>query len=219
ITTRIYIEDARTFKTLVLNSLMSSSAIVNAVVDSHRLEPSPDWVLFELCNDHGLGNRPIRDWETVTDIISAWNPTNSINAIVMKKYQFPRIQGHLYFEKEPGKWQKRFFQLKDFNLFYFKEPRKKTPTQFCFALRSDMPSSSFKDHTEYCKFFCVEKAGRLFDWVLALRLAKSEKMYCDQPHIFAEYPEIEQNLQSATRASLKDTHHSAPNGSLIAKVS
>jgi PH domain len=83
---------------------------------------------------------------------------------------------------------KRFCYLKDFQLFYFKEANSpdtetlvcdlslsdvytitkthpKSPTAFCFAVKSFGPDQE-------CKFFCVEKADRLFDWVLALRLAK-----------------------------------------------
>ena len=157
----------------------------------------------------------MRDWEIVTDVLSAWDRKNSINAIVMKKYSFrltlspqslsgryPRIQGYLYLELKPGKWQKRFCFLKDSVLFYYREsnnPRsetpfcnvayfdvytlsrtKKMPTEFGFAVRSISSASSFIDKSEYCKFICVEKKGRLKDWVLALRLARVKLIF----HIF-----------------------------------
>ncbi|KAJ3298930.1 hypothetical protein HDU76_006413, partial [Blyttiomyces sp. JEL0837] len=62
ITTRIYIEDARNFKTMVLTSLMTADQVIANVVQKFRIEPSPDWTLFELSNDLGI-ERPLRDWE------------------------------------------------------------------------------------------------------------------------------------------------------------
>ncbi|XJO71934.1 hypothetical protein BDV3_001362 [Batrachochytrium dendrobatidis] len=220
ITTRIYIEDARSFKTLVLTSLMSADQVVRNVIDSFHLDASPDWALFELCNDMGI-ERPVRDWEIVTDVISAWDTTNSLNAIVMKKYgyrvtlscksltgRFPRIQGYLYLEMKPGKWHKRFCVLRDSIIYYFQEAdstetvlcnlsqfdvytlsqhKKKTPTKFCFALRSTGSVSLYKNKHDYCKFISVEKRERLYDWVLALRLARNEHLFMDCPEMFEDY--------------------------------
>jgi hypothetical protein len=77
--------------------------------------------------------RPLRDWEIVTQVLSAWDSTSS-NAIVLKKYgykstlsrsylkgRYPRIQGYLYLELKPGKWQKRFCMLKQYSLYYYKQ--------------------------------------------------------------------------------------------------
>ncbi|KAJ3037479.1 hypothetical protein HDV00_001654 [Rhizophlyctis rosea] len=222
ITTRIYIEDARTFKTLLLTSLMSADQIIEDVVTKFHLDVSPDWTLFELCNDYGV-ERPLRDWEIVTDVISAWDATTSINAIVMKKYayrdtlsprslagRYPRVQGWMYMEMKPGKWNRRFFVLRDSNIYYYKDAnngssetlfcslasydiytlsqrRKKSPTQFCFALRSTNSVTYFENKEDYVKFLCVEKQERLYDWVLALRLAKSEKTFEDFPEMFEDY--------------------------------
>ncbi|KAH6575688.1 hypothetical protein BASA82_000783 [Batrachochytrium salamandrivorans] len=222
ITTRIYIEDARSFKTLVLTSLMSADQVVRNVIDSFHLDASPDWALFELCNDIGV-ERPIRDWEIVTDIISAWDSANSVNAIVMKKYgyrvtlscksltgRFPRVQGYLYLELKPGKWQKRFCVLRDSIIYYYQEAdklstetmlcnllqfdvytlsqhKKRTPTEFYFALRSTGSPSVYESKEDYCKIVSVEKRERLYDWVLALRLARNERMFIDYPETFEDY--------------------------------
>ncbi|KAI8904590.1 ubiquitin-related domain-containing protein, partial [Powellomyces hirtus] len=207
ITTRIYIEDAKSFKTLLLTSLMSADQIIHEVVTKFRQEESPNWTLFELCNDLSV-ERPLRDWEIVTDVISAWESGTSVNAIVMKKYgyrdtvsansiagKYPRVQGWMYMETKPGKWQRRFFVLREANLYHYKDAkqsgaeslfcgfsnfdvytlsqrRRKTPTQFAFALRSTDSISMFENKQDYVRFLCVEKEERLFDWVLAIRLAK-----------------------------------------------
>jgi phage-related protein len=83
ITTRVYIEDARQFKTKVLTSLMTAKQVVEDV--SLGLS-GQSWALFELCNDFGI-ERPLRDWEIVTDMLSAWDEGSS-NAIVLKKYGY-----------------------------------------------------------------------------------------------------------------------------------
>ncbi|KAJ3153101.1 hypothetical protein HDU89_000729 [Geranomyces variabilis] len=222
ITTRIYIEDAKSFKTLLLTSLMSSDQVIEEVVTKFHQEVSPNWTLFELCNDLGV-ERPLRDWEIVTDVISAWETSASVNAIVMKKYgyrdtvseksiagKYPRVQGWMYMELKPGKWQRRFFVLRESNLYYYKDakqtgveslfcglsnfdvytlsqPRKKTPSAFTFALRSTDSISMFENKQDYVRFLSVDKEERLFDWVLAIRLAKSEKTFADFPELFDDY--------------------------------
>lgn len=246
ITTRIYIEDARSFKTLQLTSLMSADQIINDVVTRFHLEQSPNWTLFELCNDLGI-ERPIRDWEIVTDVISAWDISTSINAIVMKKYgyrdtvspraiagKYPRVQGWMYMEVKPGKWQRKFFVLRESNLYYYKDAkqsgveslfcgvgnydvytlsqrRKKTPTQFCFALRSTDSITFFENKKDYVRYLCVEKQERLYDWVLAIRLAKSEKTFADFPELFEDYEEISE------KARQRVIRHMEPPSPVLAK--
>ncbi|KAI9007372.1 ubiquitin-related domain-containing protein, partial [Gaertneriomyces semiglobifer] len=188
ITTRVYIEDARSFKTLLLTSLMAADQIIHDVVTKFHLEQSPNWTIFELCNDLGI-ERPVRDWEILTDVISAWDTSTSLNAIVMKKYgykdtvsakaiagKYPRVQGWMYMEVKPGKWQRKFFVLRESNIYYYKDSdqlgSEKTPTNFCFALRSTDNIAMFENKKDYVRYLCVEKQERLYDWVLAMRLAK-----------------------------------------------
>ncbi|KAH6584710.1 hypothetical protein BASA60_000861 [Batrachochytrium salamandrivorans] len=120
ITTRIYIEDAHA---------------------------SPDWALFELCNDIGV-ERPIRDWEIVTDIISAWDSANSVNAIVMKKYGYRvtlscKVVSQEYkviftLSSNPENGKKRFCVLRDSIIYYYQEADKlSTETMLCNLLQFD----------------------------------------------------------------------------------
>jgi hypothetical protein len=54
------------------------------------------WALFELCNDFGI-ERPLRDWEIVTNMLSAWDEGSS-NAIVLKKYGYkPTLAVSVFF--------------------------------------------------------------------------------------------------------------------------
>ncbi|KAJ3023606.1 hypothetical protein HKX48_002154 [Thoreauomyces humboldtii] len=251
VTTRIYIEDAKSFKTLLLTSLMSADQIISDVITKFHQEESPNWTLFELCNDIGV-ERPLRDWEIVTDIISAWDTGASVNAIVMKKYgyretvsarsiagKYPRVQGWMHMETKPGKWQRRFFVLRESNLYYYKDakqngtesvfcglsnfdvytlslPRRKTPTKFAFALRSTDSMAMFENKQDHVRFLCVEKEDRLFDWVLAIRLAKSEKMFADFPEVFDDYDEISDKVRRRRHGDdyVKGRNHSV-SGTLI----
>ncbi|KAJ3319514.1 hypothetical protein HDV06_006247 [Boothiomyces sp. JEL0866] len=208
ITCRIFIENAGNFTTKVLTSLMQASTVVEDI--SANLQ-GDNWALFEIITEFGI-ERPLRNWEIVTDVMSTWD-TEANNAIVLKKYgyinslspaslkgRYPRIQGYMYFETKIGKWSKKFFILNDYKLCYYADgtnsgpevvfcdlsqfdvytlmrPRKKSITDFCFALKSDLNSSFFQDINDSAKFVCVEKPERLADWCLALRLAKSEYMW------------------------------------------
>ncbi|KAJ1530079.1 hypothetical protein HK096_008562, partial [Nowakowskiella sp. JEL0078] len=49
------------------------------------------------------------------------------------------------------------------------------------------PIAQFEDPAEYIRYFCVEKPERLVDWVLALRMTKSEKEFQEFPHYFEKY--------------------------------
>ncbi|KAJ3220107.1 hypothetical protein HDU67_006863 [Dinochytrium kinnereticum] len=224
ITTKIYIEDAQKFETVVLTSLMTADQVVEYLLKDHNIEPSADWTLFELANDLGI-ERPLRDWEIVTDVIAAWDASTSVNAILMKKYgyrstivpksivgRFPKIQGYLYIETRPKKWQKKFCVLREGCIYYYKESnmtgetlicrlsgfdvytlsrdKKKTPTQFCFALRSTSNIIIFENKVDYVHFICVDRQDRLYDWVLAIRLAKNELTFQEFPELFDDYEHV-----------------------------
>ncbi|KAJ3105308.1 hypothetical protein HDU97_008205 [Phlyctochytrium planicorne] len=224
ITTRIYIEDASTYETVVLTSLMTADQVIADLIKLPTIEDSPDWTLFELANDLGI-ERPLREWEIVTDVISAWDTNASVNAILLKKYsyrstivaksivgRFPKVQGYVYLEVRSKKWQKKFFVLKEGGIYYYKESnlggetllcrlsgfdvytlsreKRRTPTNFCFALRSTSNISIFENKVDYVHFLCVDRQDRLYDWVLAIRLAKNELTFQEFPEDFDDYETV-----------------------------
>ncbi|KAJ3339267.1 hypothetical protein HDU91_001044, partial [Kappamyces sp. JEL0680] len=83
ITTRVYIENSKKYLTKVLTSLMTAGQLVQEVA---LASDEARWALFELCIDYGI-ERPLREWEIVTDVLSAWNHS-SANAIVVKPYKY-----------------------------------------------------------------------------------------------------------------------------------
>jgi hypothetical protein len=70
-------------------------------------------------------------------------------------------------------------------------------------------------------FLCVEKESRLLDWVIALRLAKSEKMFVDSPSLSVKYQNemslVEDNIPNKPKSKLskKKTDRKYIDGSYI----
>ena len=89
------------------------------------------------------------------------------------------------------------------DVYTLARPRTKTPTPFCFAIRSTLSLKQYEKLEGYCKYLCVEKDNRLKDWVLALKLARSEKQWIDSPGLFEEY--------KAVIASNMQLHAASPN--------
>ena len=87
ITTRIYIGDVRQFKTLALTSKMNALSVLKYLKRKQAVPDSDEWTLFELVNDLGL-ERPLRDWEIVTNVINTWDPARTTNALVCKTYAY-----------------------------------------------------------------------------------------------------------------------------------
>lgn len=127
---RVYIETPHKYQSKTITSLTNAIQLIQEVTQSSDL--NHEWALFELCNTLGI-ERPLREWEIVTDVLSAWNQQSS-NVILIKKYQFkatlstsylrgtyPKSQGFMYLQLTPGKWHKRFCFLRKHCLYYLSE--------------------------------------------------------------------------------------------------
>jgi len=55
ITTRIYIGDASVYESVMLTSAMPASEVIKDLIRRRNIPDTPDWTLFELCNDFGVG--------------------------------------------------------------------------------------------------------------------------------------------------------------------
>ncbi|KAJ3333786.1 hypothetical protein HDU76_003600 [Blyttiomyces sp. JEL0837] len=226
VTVQIQIENSSNVKTLVVTNLMTADQVIAELIKKHGVPDDPSWSIFEVCPDFGI-EKPLRDWELLTDILNSWDTALNKNAFVLRKYghrstlvtlsivgTFPKMQGYLYLEVKPGKWQKRFCVLKKDCIFYQKmfgvggevqlcrlnnfdvyplinsQSRKNTPTPYGFAIRSTQPRVIFEKEDDYINYMCVDKEDKLDDWVLALRLAKSEATFIENPEIFKDYDYI-----------------------------
>jgi hypothetical protein len=89
---KIYIENSKRHITMTFTSLMPAEQILNEITST--LQPDPSWALFELNINLGI-ERPIRPWEIVTDVISAWSLSQS-NALIVKKSPHLNLFSNVY---------------------------------------------------------------------------------------------------------------------------
>lgn len=54
-TTRIYIDDAKTFKVVQLTNLLTTAVVVQYLKKKGLVDNSDDWTLFEIDNSHQVG--------------------------------------------------------------------------------------------------------------------------------------------------------------------
>jgi hypothetical protein len=66
---------------------MNALSVLEYLRRKQAVSDSDEWTLFELVNDFGL-ERPLRDWEIVTNVINTWETAKSANAIVCKTYAY-----------------------------------------------------------------------------------------------------------------------------------
>ncbi|KAI3654829.1 hypothetical protein MP228_000209 [Amoeboaphelidium protococcarum] len=234
ITARIYIENAQTFKTLVITSLQSAKHIVRDLKERSLLEDTSEWTLFEIINEYGL-ERPLRDFEIVTDVMTTWGK-ESPNSLLLKKYRYkdsltakgakksyPKMCGWAYVELKKDKWQKRYLELKNDGLYYSKDSKggeetllchldvydvytlmrvkKKAPTKFCFAMKSQENAAVYENPFQYCYYLCVDSLDKMKDWVLSIRSAKSRKLYLESADSSQQQQQQQTPSQSARSSS------------------
>lgn len=176
ITSRIYIEHAKMFKTLLITSLMNASQVTANVKRKAMLDDSDEWTLFELVNDLGI-ERPLRDFEIVTDVLMSWE-IKTVNALLVKKYgyrdslksnvsdAYPRMCGWLYLEVKRGKWQRRFFELKASGIYHSKDAKGTQESQLCSLSTFDVYTlmrSRQKAPTKFCFALKSQQSIKVFE--------------------------------------------------------
>ncbi|KAJ3018862.1 UNVERIFIED_CONTAM: hypothetical protein HDU68_010942 [Siphonaria sp. JEL0065] len=132
VTTRIYIESISSYKTVILTNQLQADTVIAELICilGNSFVDDGSWTLFEVCSDFGI-ERPLRDWEIVTDVLEAWDPTTSTNVLILKPYGFrntlvprciigkwPRVEGRFDIEIKPGKWKRKYFVLKEDSIYY-----------------------------------------------------------------------------------------------------
>ncbi|KAJ3244091.1 hypothetical protein HDU78_011489 [Chytriomyces hyalinus] len=155
------------YKTVILTDLLTSDMIVDQLLSlleqgNYGFVDDGTWTLFEVCNDFGL-ERPLRDWEIVTDVVGAWleggdgitpykgsNDASGLsgNKLWLKSYGFrntlvprciigkwPRVEGRFDMEIKPGKWKRRYFILRE-DCVYWKDRESDTRDTLLCRLNS-----------------------------------------------------------------------------------
>lgn len=54
-TTRIFIEDGKTYKTVQLTNLLTAAMVIQYLKRKELLDNNDDWTIFEIANSHGIG--------------------------------------------------------------------------------------------------------------------------------------------------------------------
>ncbi|KAJ3298204.1 hypothetical protein HDU79_000092 [Rhizoclosmatium sp. JEL0117] len=170
ITTRIYIDSLATYKTVILTSALSTDVVVNELLYLLTSAPSSTFVddgsytLFEVCADFGI-ERALRDWEIVTDVMEAWDPTTQDCVLMLKPYAFrntlvprcvigkwPRVEGRFDVEIKMGKWKRRWVYLRE-DVVYYKDREFDRETVLCRLNNFDvytLTTPRKKATTNYC---------------------------------------------------------------------
>lgn len=93
-------------------------------------------MLWEVSQDFGM-ERPLREYELLSDVESAWVKDKMVNIFVVKKSPFskilsrsgvptssPRTTGYIDWESKKGKWSKRYMELREHSLWLSKKDGK-----------------------------------------------------------------------------------------------
>ncbi|ORY74945.1 hypothetical protein LY90DRAFT_699162 [Neocallimastix californiae] len=187
ITTRIYIGDASVYESVMLTSAMPASEVIKDLIRRRNIPDTPDWTLFELCNDFGVGK------------------------YIIAVGRFPSIRGKIYMETKPGKYNKKQFELRPNGLYYYKKKSSpetllvnlnsydvytllvqmpNAPTEFAFAIKSTDPIHFFEDKKKYIYYLYTTDINSLFDWVMSIRQGKTEKYVLEQHEKESNSPNV-----------------------------
>ncbi|KAG9124203.1 hypothetical protein FRC07_012412 [Ceratobasidium sp. 392] len=206
---RIYIGDRQKF---VVVDVGAPGLTAKDVIDSARQRGELEapgaggWHLWEQSNECGM-ERPVRDFELVSDVLKAWNPEKRVNVLIIRRSQLcgllkpenipsssPTMSGWVMWASKPGKWSKRWLELKEHSLFVSKSDKpgkeqtflcgvsnfdayvvthiQRAPKGFVFAAKSTQGSGVFeKEEDSSHVFSCDREIGEV--WLNKILLARS----------------------------------------------
>ncbi|KAF8754916.1 Pleckstrin homology domain [Rhizoctonia solani] len=205
---RIYIGDRQRFIVVDIGAPNTTAA---DVLDMARqrgeldIDETGSWQLWEQSNECGM-ERPVRDFELITDVLKAWNPEKRVNVLIIRFSSFcsllkpenipsssPLMAGWVMWISRPGKWSKRWLELREHGLFACKNEKGKDRTHLCslshfdgyivthvprapkpyvFAVKSIDISGVFEKEEDSSHIFsCDKNSGEL--WLARILLARS----------------------------------------------
>ncbi|CAG8814792.1 2051_t:CDS:2, partial [Gigaspora margarita] len=151
--------------------------------------------------------RPLRDWECITKVMGTWE-SEKTNSFTLKKYSHrnsltlqasafdnavPPMFGWLHVEIKKNKWRKRYCQgtneillcsMVSFDVYTCTQMKRRQPTKFGFALKSQEKISLFENPEDYIHFLCADNSEKTNDWVLSIRAAKNNIIRQERPELF-----------------------------------
>ncbi|KDQ09915.1 hypothetical protein BOTBODRAFT_36729 [Botryobasidium botryosum FD-172 SS1] len=153
-TQRVYINDMQQYRVVELRTGMRARDVLDIVeregVLSNDAGHANGWALWELSNDFGM-ERPIREYELISDILETWNKEVQINAFMVKRTplaplllqtaippSLPLGNSWVQWEGKKGKWSKRWIQLREQSIFLSKRDNGKDETFLCSLSNFDV---------------------------------------------------------------------------------
>ncbi|KAG8745861.1 hypothetical protein FRC10_006888 [Ceratobasidium sp. 414] len=143
---RIYIGDRQKFIVIDVGSPgLTAKDVIDVAKQRGELDVpgTGGWQLWEQSNECGM-ERPVRDFEFVNDVLKAWNPEKRVNVLIIRRSQLcgllkpenipsssPTMSGWVMWAAKPGKWSKRWLELKEHSLFVCKSDKGKDQTFLC----------------------------------------------------------------------------------------
>ncbi|KAL7414467.1 hypothetical protein BDY24DRAFT_24877 [Mrakia frigida] len=110
------------------------------------------WSVWEGGNDWGI-ERPLREYELLTEVSSSWNNETRLNAFIIKRCkvsslltlqaipnQPPNIIGWVQMEIKKGSWKKRFLEIREGSVWICKNDRGKDEQFLCSMSAYDVYS-------------------------------------------------------------------------------
>ncbi|KAH9969561.1 hypothetical protein BC827DRAFT_1160938 [Russula dissimulans] len=149
---RVFIVDLQRFNTIMMSPMTTAKDVIDALEAQGQLSNwvgIGGWMLFEVSQDFGM-ERPIREFETVSDIINSWDKNKSVNLLVAKKTPLssllhpsaipsssPMFSTYVEWESKPRKWNKRWLELREQGLWLSKKDNGKDGTFLCSLANFD----------------------------------------------------------------------------------
>ncbi|KAI6039345.1 hypothetical protein EDC04DRAFT_2686353 [Pisolithus marmoratus] len=140
---RIFIGDMQRFNTVEITSNTTAGDVVKLMTSQGILDKSGTWMLFELAQDYGM-ERPVRDYELLSDVSDSWDKDKLLNAFVIKPTPMARLlspsaipscspthRGWIEWESKRGKWSKRWMELREHGIWLSKRDTGKDETFLC----------------------------------------------------------------------------------------
>ncbi|CAG8627840.1 1932_t:CDS:2, partial [Dentiscutata heterogama] len=193
----------------VLNFFRNNDVISNDDVwalfeianDFHIERPLRDWE----CLSKVMGT-----WESEKTNLFTLKKYSHRSSLTLQASAFdnavPPMFGWLHLEIKKNKWKKRYCQVKDGALYHSKDTkgtnevllcsmisfdvytctqlRRRQPTKFGFALKSQDKISLFENPDDYIHFLCADNSEKNNDWVLSIRAAKNNIIRQERPDLF-----------------------------------
>ncbi|OBZ68874.1 hypothetical protein A0H81_11185 [Grifola frondosa] len=143
---RVFIITMQRFALVEIGSSTTAREVLHVVEGQGHLENGAGvggWMLWEVSQDFGM-ERPIRNFELLSDVCSSWNNDKTVNMLVVKKTLLapvlsrsaiptssPICHGYVQWEHKRGKWQKRWLELREHSLWLSKRDTGKDSTFLC----------------------------------------------------------------------------------------